>query len=479
MLLDTGSSDVWVRSSDCKIPQNQPDDGSCVGPSLSPTDSLVTAYQLPANNISTSGSSSSSTPLSVSINYGTSASNPTSELTIQVYKTTLSFPGTDIKSTETVIGLGKIEYGLSNIDGILGLGFIELSAMSSKIVQSSGNVVSITDTKTNFIDNIATESSTSTQVQSTFGFYINGTGNGDFGEFTVGGYDSSNINGDIEYFDVVGGSSKGYWKLGFGGAVWGLDDGSGIGQEFSNGLNVWIVDTGSPQMVIDDDVAKNLNMALGASYFDSTQGLYALDCRKIPSLPGILITLGNKRTFLISPQYYVLQVDQRQCFTLFAPGGTSNGFAIIGVPLLQGYYSIFDKQQNRIGFAPSNQDWQPLLALGTPSSNPGNNNDLSWTHESWKIPVVACAAAFIFVSLGVILAVVIVRIVGKRRGGKSSDSLHLDSPALISATSDLTPAELPYHGAFIIATSGVDEKDEKVGNSFHASSGSGLVASRL
>ena len=56
----------------------------------------------------------------------------------------------------------------------------------------------------------------------------------------------------------------------------------------------------------------------------------------------------------VRPDEYVLDVSEENDLSLciFAISKNSEPFHIIGMPLLQDYYSIFNMEEGKIGFAP-------------------------------------------------------------------------------------------------------------------------------
>ncbi|KAJ3305386.1 hypothetical protein HDU76_005017 [Blyttiomyces sp. JEL0837] len=330
MLLDTGSSDTWVRGQDCKAFPNTEDDGSCNGKALRLSDKNIAPILNGGKKIN------------VTVKYGSDPKNPTSALIIDVYHAKLTLGDTNSTSkvsAVTKIGVSVAEKGFP-FDGIMGLGYDSLSEISSTL-SSLGDKTP----NANFIDSLP--------GIHVFGFYISSETDGDVGEFSVGGIDSNRVSGDLTYFKV---GSQNYWDFGFEGAKWkfaGLGAGveASTGGSFNGVLKNVIVDSGTPFMVLDDSVASAINSGLGAT-FDKSFGLYKLDCNPKVKYPTLQITLGNG-TFDIPSDYYIQSFKDGSssvCYSLISPGGNAATAGILGIPFMRSYYSVFDKVNNQIGF---------------------------------------------------------------------------------------------------------------------------------
>ncbi|KAJ3327385.1 hypothetical protein HDU76_011898 [Blyttiomyces sp. JEL0837] len=386
LVLDTGSSDLWVRGPNC---------GPYTGSSLSNSgsDSSCSGPRLTLDNTTVPIKTTSGYDIKIEEVYG-SADNPNTAIVMNPYNAPVTFAGNKVPMT---VGVTYQEYGLPDSDGILGLGYDAISQIATEIQQSSvpSNVTS--SLHTNYIDALPSS------VQKIFGFYISGYGNGDNGEFTLGGFDTSRVVNDFKYVPVT---EKGYWKIDIGSAQFSIGSASG---SFGGSVSSAIVDSGAPAILVTDENAQAINEGLGATYSDQTG--YTVDCKSVNSLPNFYLTL-NGNVFIIPPYFYIIPVEYQgtlYCIPAFLGGAASNDLAIIGVPFLRAYYAVFDKVQNRIGFAQSNhRNLLPTFGGGSPTAiNPTETNIPSSSPSSGPNKTIIYAGAGIG-AFAVIVAVVVV-----------------------------------------------------------------------
>ncbi|XP_075411807.1 cathepsin D-like [Tenrec ecaudatus] len=130
--------------------------------------------------------------------------------------------------------------------------------------------------------------------------------------------------------------------------------------EVGNGLTLCkggceaIVDTGTSLMVGPVEEVQELQKALGA--VPLIQSEYMIPCEKVSSLPDVILSLGNK-PYTLSPEAYILKVSQAGktiCLSGFMgmdippPGGP---LWISGDVFIGSYYTVFDRDNNTVGFA--------------------------------------------------------------------------------------------------------------------------------
>ncbi|KAI8583395.1 hypothetical protein K450DRAFT_223423 [Umbelopsis ramanniana AG] len=216
-------------------------------------------------------------------------------------------------------------FALGKFDGIFGLGFDRISVKG--VVPPFYHMVN-----RDLIE------------EPVFSFYLSNANEGgdesNGGELVFGGVDDAHFTGDIHYAPVT---RKGYWEveledIKFGGEAIGLDP---IGAA---------IDTGSSLLVAPSDVAELINKELGAE--KNWAGQYTLDCATKANLPDFCFVFNGK-DFCLTPEDYILEV-QNQCISGFmgldipAPAGP---LWIVGDVFLRKYISVYDYGNSRVGFA--------------------------------------------------------------------------------------------------------------------------------
>ncbi|KAI0068841.1 endopeptidase [Artomyces pyxidatus] len=175
--------------------------------------------------------------------------------------------------------------------------------------------------------------------QPVFSFRL-GSSEEDGGEAVFGGIDSSAYTGKINYVPV---RRKAYWeveleKVKFGDDVLELE-GTGAA-----------IDTGTSLIALPSDVAEMLNTQIGAK--KSWNGQYTVDCAKVPSLPELSFYF-NGDAYPLKGTDYILEV-QGTCMSAFTgldiPGGP---IWIIGDVFLRRYFTVYDLGRHAVGFAKS------------------------------------------------------------------------------------------------------------------------------
>jgi len=221
-----------------------------------------------------------------------------------------------------VSGLG-LAYEVGHFDGILGMAFQTISVDGIPTVY----------------DNLVRQGA----VNSTqFAFYLSAT-DGSVGELTLGGYDSTHFQGELEWVPLI---SETYWEVKLAGLTLG-------GVPVTNATKA-VIDTGTSILAGPSADVKAIAEKLGATPFPLNPAEYTIDCSLIPSLPVLTVRLGNKE-FNLAGSDYVLDVEGVCLFGMTgidmpAPRGP---LWIMGDVFIRKYYTVFDSAGvGRVGFAP-------------------------------------------------------------------------------------------------------------------------------
>jgi saccharopepsin len=293
VVLDTGSSNLWVPSQSC---------------------SSIACY-LHSTYDSSSSSTYKKNGSDFEIHYG--SGSLTGFISNDVFTIgDLKVKGQDFAEATNEPGLA---FAFGRFDGILGLGYDTISV--NKIVPPFYKMI-----EQKLLD------------EPVFAFYLGSSDEGS--EAVFGGVDKSHYTGEIEYIPL---RRKAYWEvdldsIAFGDEVAELDD-TGV-----------ILDTGTSLNVLPSSLAELLNAEMGAK--KGYNGQYTVDCSKRSSLPDITFSLAGSNYSLPATDY-ILEVSG-SCISTFqgmdipAPAGP---LAILGDAFLRRYYSVYDLGKNAVGLA--------------------------------------------------------------------------------------------------------------------------------
>lgn len=296
VILDTGSSNLWVPSAEC---------GSL-------------ACFLHAKYDHEASSTYKVNGSEFAIQYGSgSLEGYVSQDLLTIGD--LVIPNQDFAEATSEPGLA---FAFGKFDGILGLAYDTISV--NKIVPPVYNAI-----KNGLLDDPL------------FAFYLgNADESEDGGEASFGGIDESKYSGDITWLPV---RRKAYWEVKF--------EGIGLGDEYAvlEGHGA-AIDTGTSLIALPSGLAEILNAEIGAK--KGWSGQYSIDCESRDSLPDLTLNF-NGYNFTITPHDYTLEVSG-SCISAFTPMDFPEPvgpLAIIGDAFLRKYYSIYDIGHNAVGLA--------------------------------------------------------------------------------------------------------------------------------
>jgi len=220
-----------------------------------------------------------------------------------------------------------LTFALGRFDGILGLGFDAIA------------VAGVTPPFYNMVAQGLVE-------KALFSFWIGRSADGspEGGELLFGDVNEDHFIGPLRYAPVI---RKGYWEVRL--------DAFAVGDyeiDLEGGWGRAAIDTGTSLIAVPSAISDKINKMIGAK--KGFRGVHVVDCDRLPELPSVTFTFGGK-DFELKPTDYVLQA-QGTCISAFmgidvpAPAGP---IWIIGDAFLRAYYTVYDLENERIGFAPS------------------------------------------------------------------------------------------------------------------------------
>ncbi|KAH0558354.1 Vacuolar protease A [Trichoglossum hirsutum] len=296
VVLDTGSSNLWVPSTEC---------GSI-------------ACYLHAKYDSSASSTYKKNGSSFEIRYGSgSLSGFVSQDQLKIGN--LKIKNQDFAEATSEPGLA---FAFGRFDGILGLGYDSISV--NRITPPFYNMVN-----QGLLD------------KPVFAFYLGDADNdGDESEAIFGGISEDHYTGKLVTIPL---RRKAYWEVDldaitFGDATAELDD-TGV-----------ILDTGTSLIALPSTLAELLNREIGAK--KSYNGQYTIACEKRDKLPNLTFTLTG-HNFTIGPYDYIVEIQGSCISSIMGMDFPGSPLAILGDAFLRKWYSVYDLGANTIGLAKS------------------------------------------------------------------------------------------------------------------------------
>ena len=296
VVLDTGSSNLWVPSQDC---------GSI-------------ACYLHSKYDHSESSSYKKNGSDFAIKYGSgSLEGYVSQDTLKIGDLTVKHQ--DFAEATSEPGLA---FAFGRFDGILGLGYDTISV--NQMVPPFYNMID-----QGLLD------------EPVFSFYLSDTNNEKAESVAVfGGVDKDHYTGKMTKIPL---RRKAYWEVDLDAITFG-DQTAEID---STGA---ILDTGTSLIALPSTLAELLNKEIGAK--KGFNGQYSVECDKRDELPDLTFTLTGYN-FSITAYDYILEV-QGSCISAFMgfdipePAGP---LAILGDAFLRKWYSVYDLGDNSVGLA--------------------------------------------------------------------------------------------------------------------------------
>ncbi|CAI9571978.1 unnamed protein product [Staurois parvus] len=180
--------------------------------------------------------------------------------------------------------------------------------------------------------------------KSMFSIHLNRDDDQYGGELLLGGIDNSLYKGPIDWIPVT---KKGYWQIRLANIKV-----HGKVQFCSNGCEA-IVDSGTSLITGPSVDIKTLQKLIGGTPLSF--GEYAVGCKNVSSLPSVTFTIGL-RDYTITPEQYELSGKTEMCLAGFQPmdfSTTTGSLWILGDIFMSKFYSVFDRENDRVGLAKS------------------------------------------------------------------------------------------------------------------------------
>jgi len=302
VIFDTGSSYLWVASSDCT---------TCL------SSGLTEFFDC------SSSSSCDSLDSQATVNYGTgSLAGNFVEDTVQI--------GDYTATDQPFIDVTQVtDFDSFESNGILGLGSQSLSGSHSPL-----------------IDTLKNEGEISNRI---FSFYLGGKNDSYLPQFTLDGYDDRLIQNatNLTYCSVI---DHLYWGVSLSEIhLQGNKGNQSIFKSSKSGVNEAIIDSGTSLFVVDTTTYNTLMTYLNLYAYCSIWGDYIICANSsLTDYPNIVVTLCENE-FILTPEDY-LEAYYEYYLVLFEATDVSTYF-ILGDTFMRKFYTVFDMEDNQIGFA--------------------------------------------------------------------------------------------------------------------------------
>ncbi|KAH9839095.1 acid protease [Rhodofomes roseus] len=344
MIMDTGSSDLWLASSSCS---------GCPSDTPEFTSSSSSSFKSNSSSTSSSGHGGGSNG-EVSITYGSG------DVQGSLGTDTVSLAGQTV-SSQTFLVVDTVSTNLldGNVTGIMGLAFQSLAATGAVpfwqalISQGSLSNPEFAFYLTRFVDDESAE----TEEPG--------------GTFTIGGVNGSLYSGDITYYDLTDSTSPTYWTLTISGIT--VDGHSvSLGSSAANAA----IDTGTTLIGGPSDaVAAIYDQIEGAEALTGQySGYYAFPCS---TKPNVTIAFGGQAWPINAADMNLGAVNTAGTYCLGGvfvlsegsnvPSDSNSLTWVVGDTFLKNVYSVFRASPAAVGFA----------ALSTNAGGSGSANGSS------------------------------------------------------------------------------------------------------
>ncbi|KAI0327436.1 acid protease [Cubamyces sp. BRFM 1775] len=249
----------------------------------------------------------------------------------------------DLVLTQQSIGVAELAFGFDGVDGILGIGPVDLTEGTTS---SGGPIPTVLDTA--LAEGFISDELVGVSFEPTTELSVTN------GVLTFGGTDSSKYTGDIAYVPVTSTSPAS--------AYVGIDQSITYGSSGTTILSstAGITDTGTTLVLIASDALAAYQQATGA-VSDSATGLLKITQEQFDSLESLFFHIGdNTYEFTANAQIWpralntAIGGDADGIYLIVADLGTDSGEGldfIDGFSFLERFYYVWDVANARVGFA--------------------------------------------------------------------------------------------------------------------------------
>ncbi|KAH8100001.1 acid protease [Cristinia sonorae] len=262
------------------------------------------------------------------------------------------FSGTEYTDTVTLapalviegqsIGVSSSAQGFDDVDGIIGIGPVDLTS----------GTVSNTDQVPTVVDNLFAQGTIS---QASIGIFYQPTtsDNQVNGELNFGGVDDSKITGDVNFVPITSTSPASHY--------WGIDQSISYGDsEVILNTTAGIVDTGTTLLLLATDAFQAYQRATGAKE-DRETGLLTITEQQFDRLQSLFFNIGGV-TYELTANAQIwprslnstIGGEEGKIYLITADLGSPSGQGldfIDGFGFLQRFYSVYDTGNSQVGLA--------------------------------------------------------------------------------------------------------------------------------
>ena len=303
VVFDTSSSDFWIPSSHCSKRQL-----GCLGDRR-------------YNATASSTSDETQTWWSHKYNSGRVSGYMLSDL--------ISFPDSDVPEKTFNATFGEVvksksaTYALMAFEGIAGLGFKNASSATDDTLM------------TTILDDMQTALVIERKI---FAYDLNQNDS----SVMFGGFDEDTYGSRLVYVPLVMNATGWDFEI----DAMNVNDNIALCSEGC----VASVQTGFSSIMLPKQDARKLNRLIGAKQMMG--GQYFMHCDRVDSLPDITFSMAGQN-FTITAEEYVSRVGI-YCMSNFVGSSNNDQQVLLGNVFIQNFYTVFDGENMRMGFAPRN-----------------------------------------------------------------------------------------------------------------------------